>query len=205
MGRTAACRWASDRLTKTIGHARSGSWRRVLDGEFDSPPSPPPICGLTAGVGLSRASHRRLQRREPSIPLGLRLPRAARGLSNPSGVGIITCPLSRSTPWAASDLVTRTRRTPVGKVALATLASSPSVAHGEVLMPTARSPGRSAGPPLRRHRHNSRSERSGSGRRRGAGHSWVGCNRDRRPNRSHRRGGSTGETCLRMLTDQRRS
>jgi hypothetical protein len=29
------------RLTKTIGHARSGSRRRVLDGEFDSPPSPP--------------------------------------------------------------------------------------------------------------------------------------------------------------------
>jgi hypothetical protein len=24
-----------------IGHARSGHWRRVLDGEFDSPPSPP--------------------------------------------------------------------------------------------------------------------------------------------------------------------
>ena len=29
------------RSTKTIGHARSGCCRRALDGEFDSPPSPP--------------------------------------------------------------------------------------------------------------------------------------------------------------------
>src|ERR687885_2169766 len=60
---------------QTIGHARSGSWRRVLDGEFDSPPSPPThdawLGSRCDALGALRWLRPGLDAREPP-PLDLR-------------------------------------------------------------------------------------------------------------------------------------
>ena len=72
---------------QTIGHARSGLRRRVLDGEFDSPPSPPILPPACAGTGRLGPARRR-PTRSGIEPIGAGQDRVGDGAMAVDTVGV---------------------------------------------------------------------------------------------------------------------